>query len=132
MTVPSTADVIRRVACHIEFDLATPAVLALQVAVANTAGDILDERLSVTLDGGPPPQAAETPTSRGGRTHVIDRSNASRTMLFDMDMAINGIASLDNDARVPLSQLPIVRLTEADYAALVTKDPNTIYLQTKT
>lgn len=83
MTVPSTADVIRRVACHVEFDLATPAVLALQVAVANTAGDILDERLSVTLDGGPPPQAAETPTSRGGRTHVIHADAGRLAVSYD-------------------------------------------------
>jgi transglutaminase-like putative cysteine protease len=83
LTAPSTADVIRRVACHLEFDLATPAVLALQVAVAGTAGDILDERLSVTLDGGAPPLAAETPTSRGGRLHVIHADPGRLAVTYD-------------------------------------------------
>ena len=72
MAVPSTAEVIRRVACHLEFDLATAAVLALQVAVASTAGDLLDEQLSVTLDGAPSSgDVAEAATWRGGRMHVI-------------------------------------------------------------
>src|SRR5690242_16282036 len=48
---PSAAGAIRRVDCHLEFEVTTPAVLAVQVAVASTAGDILGERLGVTLDG---------------------------------------------------------------------------------
>jgi len=63
---------IRRVACDLEFEVSTPAVLALQVAAASTAGDVLDERLAVSLDGaetGPP--ASELATSRGGRMHVV-------------------------------------------------------------
>jgi transglutaminase-like putative cysteine protease len=60
------------VACHLEFQVATAAVLALQVAVASTAGDILHERLCVTLDGAETIQpASEVATYRGGRTHII-------------------------------------------------------------
>jgi transglutaminase-like putative cysteine protease len=59
------------VACHLEFEVDTT-VLALQVAVASTAGDILDERLGVTLDGATLSQAvSEMATDRGGRIHII-------------------------------------------------------------
>ena len=48
--------------------------------------------------------------------------------------AINGIASLDAAAKVPLSQLPIVVLSEAAYNAIAveSRDPGTIYMQTPT
>jgi len=72
LPAPSAAGAIRRVACHLEFEMATAAVLALQVAAASTAGDVLDERLAVTLDGaekGLP--VSELATHRGGRTHVV-------------------------------------------------------------
>jgi len=60
------------VACHLEFEVATAAVLALQVAAASTAGDVLDEQFGVTLDGaetGAP--VSELAAQRGGRLHVI-------------------------------------------------------------
>jgi transglutaminase-like putative cysteine protease len=60
------------VACRLEFELATTAVLALQVAVASTAGEILSERFGVTLDGAETSQpVSEMATSRGGRMHVF-------------------------------------------------------------
>jgi transglutaminase-like putative cysteine protease len=66
------------VACNVEFEVFSPAVLALQVAAASTAGEFLDERLSVTLDGA---QIASPPSElasyRGGRMHVI-RVDAGR------------------------------------------------------
>jgi transglutaminase-like putative cysteine protease len=69
---PSAAAAIRRVACHLEFEVSTAAVLALQVAAASTAGEVLDERLAVTLDGAETdPPVSEMATSRGGRMHVI-------------------------------------------------------------
>ena len=72
MAVPSAAGAIRRVACHLEFEVSTAAVLALQVAVASTAGDILEERLGVTVDGAETSQpVSEAASDRGGRMHVI-------------------------------------------------------------
>ena len=72
MAVPSDACAVRRVACHLEFDVGAAAVLALQVAVARTAGDLLDERLFVSVDGSEISGAvSEEATSCGGRLHVI-------------------------------------------------------------
>ncbi|HEV7864107.1 MAG TPA: transglutaminase family protein [Acidimicrobiia bacterium] len=70
--VPSAAGAIRRVACQLEFQLSTPAVLALQVAAASTAGDVLDEHLGVSLDGAETPSSvSEVATYGGGRMHVV-------------------------------------------------------------
>ena len=72
MAAYSAAGAIRRVACRLEFELSTAAVLALQAAAASTAGEVLDERLDVSVDGaetGPP--VSELATYRGGRMHVI-------------------------------------------------------------
>ena len=50
----------------------TAAVLAVQVVAASTAGEVLDERLAVTLDGAEKePAVSELATYRGGRMHVI-------------------------------------------------------------
>jgi transglutaminase-like putative cysteine protease len=72
LAVDSAAGAIRRVACHLEFELATAAVLALQVAAASSAGDVLDERLDVTVDGAETaPPVSEVAADRGGRMHVV-------------------------------------------------------------
>jgi transglutaminase-like putative cysteine protease len=71
LAVPSAAGAVRRVACHLEFELATPAVLALQVAAASIAGDVLEERLDVTVDGDETAPVSEVAVDRGGRMHVV-------------------------------------------------------------
>jgi transglutaminase-like putative cysteine protease len=89
------AGAIRRVACHLEFAVTTPAVLAVQVAVASTAGDILDERFGVTLDGAVPVRTvSEMATDRGGRLHVIH--------------ADAGRLAISYEAAVRLTQVPLV------------------------
>lgn len=72
LAVSPSATAIRRIACHLEFEVSAAAILALQVAAASTAGRVLDERLAVTLEGaelGRP--VSEVAGSRGGRIHVI-------------------------------------------------------------
>jgi transglutaminase-like putative cysteine protease len=92
---PSAAGAIRRVDCHLEFEVTTPAVLAVQVAVASTAGDILGERLGVTLDGLEPSQpVSEMATDHGGRMHVIH--------------ADAGRLAISYEASVRLTQVPLV------------------------
>jgi len=72
LAVPSDAGAVRRVSCHLEFEVHTAAVLALQVVAASTAGEVLDERLAVTLDGAEKDSSvSELAASRGGRMHVI-------------------------------------------------------------
>ena len=95
LTVPSADGAIRRVACHLEFEVTTPAVLALQVAVASTAGDILGERLVVTLDGAEPSQpVSEMAADHGGRMHVLH--------------ADGGLLAISYEASVRLTQVPVV------------------------
>lgn len=60
----------RHVSARLEFDTLQDAHLALQVAVATTAGDI-DERLVVTVDGSPV-EVREHAEPHGGRVHVFD------------------------------------------------------------
>jgi transglutaminase-like putative cysteine protease len=72
VAAPSAAGAIRHVACNFEFEMSDAAVLALQVAPASTAGEVLDERLGVRLDGVDIGRSvSEVASSRGGRTHVI-------------------------------------------------------------
>lgn len=72
MVDSSAIGAVRRVACHLEFEVSTPAVLALQVAPASTAGAVLDERLDVRLYGAATdPSVSEAATTRGGRLHVV-------------------------------------------------------------
>lgn len=67
-----------------------------------------------------------------------DLASAVQASLSKADAAVptasigdpGGVAGLDSTARVPLAQLPIVVLTEADFQALATKQPGTIYLRT--
>jgi transglutaminase-like putative cysteine protease len=83
VSAPPDAGAIRRVACDLEFEVSTPAVLALQVAAASTAGDVFDEWLGVSLDGaqtGPP--ASELATYRGGRMHVISADAGRLTISY--------------------------------------------------
>jgi transglutaminase-like putative cysteine protease len=64
-TEPARAEVI----CDLGFEVEEHATLALQVAVARTAGAVI-ERLDVTLDGAVLP-VEEIETSEGGRIHLV-------------------------------------------------------------
>lgn len=101
MAGPSAAGAIRRVACHLEFEVTTPAVLAVQVAVASTAGDILGECLGVTLDGSEPSRpVAEMATDHGGRMHVIH--------------ADAGRLAISYEASVRLGRVPLFPVTTGE------------------
>jgi transglutaminase-like putative cysteine protease len=58
------------VGCALSFDVADHVVLALQMAVATTAGSLEIEQLVVELDGRPV-DVDEVPVDHGGRAHVI-------------------------------------------------------------
>jgi transglutaminase-like putative cysteine protease len=54
------------------FDVTDPVVLALQIAPATTAGELLDEQLHVSVDGEVPGEpVVELRADLGGRTHVV-------------------------------------------------------------
>jgi transglutaminase-like putative cysteine protease len=58
------------VGCELVFDIAERATLALQVAVATTAGTRETEELTVTLDG-VPIEPLEVSVEHGGRVHLV-------------------------------------------------------------
>ncbi len=67
----SNADSNRNVTCAIEFAVRSPAVFAFQIAAATSAGPLLDELLTVTVDGHPVDGVDEVESHRAGRTHVV-------------------------------------------------------------
>jgi transglutaminase-like putative cysteine protease len=67
-----TADLApRHVGCTLAFRVADGTALALQIAPATTAGELLDESLAVTPDGEPLATVDEVAGAHGGRTHVV-------------------------------------------------------------
>ena len=62
-----------QVGCTLTFQVEEPAVIALQVAVADAAGRSVDDRLDITLDGSPLPGGVrELPSAHGGRIHHLE------------------------------------------------------------
>ncbi len=60
-----------RIGGRLSFTVEETARLVLQVAPATTAGNVLDERLDVSVDGRPVDDLREHRTARGGRSHVF-------------------------------------------------------------
>jgi transglutaminase-like putative cysteine protease len=72
LTDPSSVGAIRRVVCHLDFEVGSDVALALQIAPASSAGDLLEERLDVTIDGRETRlPVTELATDRAGRVHVL-------------------------------------------------------------
>jgi transglutaminase-like putative cysteine protease len=89
---PSAGGAVRRVACQLEFDVSSAAVLALQVAAASTAGDVLEERLDVSLDGRQVAQpVSEVATDRGGRMHVVHSDAGRLAISYGASIRPNGV-----------------------------------------
>jgi transglutaminase-like putative cysteine protease len=66
----STQPIRSEVGCALSFEVADRVVLALQVAVASTAGSLDAEQFLVTLDGRAV-EVDEVPVEHGGRVHVV-------------------------------------------------------------
>jgi transglutaminase-like putative cysteine protease len=64
--------VVHDVGCELTFDVSDEVALALQVAPASTAGQLVDERLEVTVDGRPLGEpVVELTADHGGRIHLV-------------------------------------------------------------
>lgn len=61
----------RQVSCEVDYEVSTPTVLALQIAVARSAGPLVEERLAVTIDGEPLGAIPELVGEHGGRVHIL-------------------------------------------------------------
>jgi transglutaminase-like putative cysteine protease len=105
---------VRRVACRLSFEVsAGDAVVALQVAPARTAGEMLDERLDVTINDRPPARpVTELPTDRDGRIHVV-RSGAG-TLAISYQAAIRA-----PEAPAPVATDEIDAVIDAEAIALL-------------
>jgi transglutaminase-like putative cysteine protease len=69
-TAPSD-DLRRVVSCDLVFAVAEAGEVALQVAAADSAGRVLEERFDVATDGAPPVSQEEIRNPQGERIHVI-------------------------------------------------------------
>lgn len=101
----------RDVSCRLEFDVASPAVVVFQVAVATTAGERIDERLTVTVDGeSVEPAVEEIATSLGGRLHLVRarpgalRVGYSATVDSPVIQSSDGTAGYDDEILTALRQ----------------------------
>ena len=82
-------------ASYLEFEVTTPAVFAVQVAAASTAGDILDERLGVTLDGAETFQpVSEMATDHGGRMHVIHADPGRLAISYEASVRLTQVLAV--------------------------------------
>jgi transglutaminase-like putative cysteine protease len=74
------------VGCTIEFAVATPVVIALQVAVARPPAELRSERLDVTANG-LPVDVRELATACGSRQHLLRAEPGDLTIRYDATFA---------------------------------------------
>lgn len=70
------------VSCDLEFTIAEPALIGLQVAAARGAGPSRDERFVVAVDGTALPAPRELATPGGGRLHLLRAPRGSFTLSY--------------------------------------------------
>lgn len=93
----------RDVGCDLGFAVTEPSVLAFQVAVATTAGTLLDERITCTGAGGDAVAIREITGTLGGRTHVVSAPSGPLSFGYSASirtetMALAGDRADDSDA----------------------------------
>lgn len=86
-TGPNGRDV-HRVACWLTFQTEPDTAVALQVAVAGSAGVVLDEVLDLTLDDAPLTPTVELVNPGGGRVHVVE-SGAGGTLRLTYEATVS-------------------------------------------
>jgi transglutaminase-like putative cysteine protease len=79
--VPPSVPIRAEVGCALEFWVDHHATLALQVAVASTAGDREVEELAVLLDGDPV-EVTELAVDHGGRIHIVEVGAGHLTVAY--------------------------------------------------
>lgn len=82
--MPQPLDPSRRhVACWLTFETDAEASIALQVAVAPSAGVLVQERLVLTIDDRPVAPAAELVGELGGRIHVVEPGAGTLRLTYE-------------------------------------------------
>ena len=87
------------VACGLTFETVPGTSLALQVAVAPSAGTVLSEQLDLTLNGRPLAPAAEFLGAGGGRVHMVDADAGTLRVSYQATVAPTVPALLAPPAR---------------------------------
>jgi transglutaminase-like putative cysteine protease len=111
-----------RVGGRLSFGVEEPARVVLQVAPAVTAGNLLDERLDVSVDGRPVEGVREYRTERGGRSHVFTAHPGALVVDFAMTLQAESpraavAPSEGNDEREAIVALRQSRYCESDRLA---------------
>lgn len=81
MPAPTTAN--RSVACWLTFEMDVDTSIALQVAVAPSAGPVVAETMSLTLDGVPIEASADLMGTGGGRVHVVGTDAGTLRLTYE-------------------------------------------------
>ena len=91
MSPPPSTDAgapdVVRVACWLTFETEPDAAIALQVAVAPSAGLIVEENLELTVDDRSVSPSAEINAAGGGRVHVVESSGGTLRLTYEATVA---------------------------------------------
>lgn len=105
------------VGCELTFGVTDDVTMALQVAVASTAGSIESEEIAVTLDGHAV-DLAEVTVDHGGRIHLVRCGTGLITVLY---RAVLSCAEPEN--HVPTEAQTLVALRQSRYCQSDALDP---------
>lgn len=78
---------LRHLACWLTFEVAEDTSLALQVAVAPSAGVVRSELLELTLDDVPLQPVAELTSAHGGRLHIVEPGAGTLRLSYEATVA---------------------------------------------
>jgi transglutaminase-like putative cysteine protease len=100
--VTSAGDTMTRVVtCDLAFEVVDRAEVAVQIEVAQSAGQIVTERFDVATDGQPPASLSEVRNPRGERIHVIAADPGHLTISYRAEILAPSqeiLASADGEA----------------------------------
>jgi transglutaminase-like putative cysteine protease len=94
-------DLIRVVTCDLAFDVSEAAEVAVQIVMADSAGQVVTERFDVATDGGPPASLEEIRTPKGERIHVIAADPGRLTIAYRAEVLARLPAASSDPDRSP-------------------------------
>src|ERR1700722_13647114 len=88
----------RVVTCDLSFLVVERAEIVVQVAAADSAGQVIDERFDVTTDGEPPVSLEELRNFSGERMHVICSDPGRLSVSYRSEISVPTAHSLMPDS----------------------------------
>jgi transglutaminase-like putative cysteine protease len=89
-------DMTRVVTCDLAFNVSESAEVAIQIVVADSAGQVVTERLDVATDGAPPAFLEEIRNPQGERIHVIQADPGRLTIAYRSEILAQSARSLSS------------------------------------